>query len=188
MKKALVFPLFCALVFIHAWLVSAGGKAPREVVDLANSKLVKVGTDPVIVAAVKAENAKGKTLSQIQTMDKKWRATTGLASYMKALMTSKCGEHLKKIQAGQPFYTEIFVVDNQGANVAMADKTSGYWQGDEANFKESYKGGAGAVYLSNVKFDDSTQADLVQVSVPVKDSGKVIGVITFGIDIDRVIN
>jgi len=140
----------------------------------------------VIVAAVKAENDKGKSLDQIKAMDKKWKATAGVADYMKALMESDCGSHLKKIQNGQAFYAEIFVMDNQGANVAMTNKTSDYWQGDEAKFKESFKDGAGAVHISEVEFDDSTQAYLVQVSVPVKDNGKVIGAITFGVDVDKI--
>jgi hypothetical protein len=37
-----------------------------------------------------------------------------------------------------------------------------------------------------VEFDDSTQAYLVQVSVPVIDGDKVIGAITFGIDVDQI--
>ena len=186
MKKAIVFILFGMLMMTHAWLVSAGEKAPRKILDLAQSELVNIGTDPVIVAAVKAENEKGKSLNQIKAMDKKWKATAGVADYMKALMTSECGNHIKTIQNGKAFYAEIFVMDNQGANVAMTDKTSDYWQGDEAKFKESYKGGAGAVHIGEVEFDDSAQAYLVQVSVPVKDNGKVIGAITFGVDVDKI--
>lgn len=84
------------------------------------------------------------------------------------------------------YYAEIFVMDNQGANVAMTDKTSDYWQGDEAKFKKSFNDGAGAVFVDDVEFDDSAQAYLVQVSVPVKDGDKVIGAITFGIDVEKV--
>ena len=83
-------------------------------------------------------------------------------------------------------FSEIFVMDNLGANVAMSDKTSDYWQGDEAKFKESFKGGAGAVHIGDVEFDDSSQLYTVQISVPVKDGTKVIGAITFGIDVDSV--
>ena len=64
-------------------------------------------------------------------------------------------------------------MDNQGANVAMTDKTSDYWQGDEAKFKKSYHNGKGTVFVDEVEFDDSSQAYLVQVSVPVKDGDKV---------------
>jgi hypothetical protein len=76
-------------------------------------------------------------------------------------------------------------MDNQGANVAMSDKTSDYWQGDEAKFTKSYNGGKGNIFVDEVKFDNSTQAYLVQVSVPVKDGDKVIGAITLGINVDK---
>jgi hypothetical protein len=67
----------------------------------------------------------------------------------------------------------------------MSDKTTDYWQGDEAKFIKSYDNGKGAVFVDDVKFDNSTQAYLDQVSVPVKDGGKAIGAITFGISVDK---
>lgn len=184
MKKISVF--FVVGMFLFAGLAFAGEKAPQKVIDLAKSKLSALGEDPVIIAAVTAENAKGKTAAQVQEMDKKWKGTPGLADYMTAIMESECGKHIRSIQESEPFYAEIFIMDNQGANVAMTDKTSDYWQGDEAKFKKSFNGGAGAVFIDEVDFDDSTQAYLVQVSVPVKDNNKVIGAITIGIDVDKV--
>jgi hypothetical protein len=185
MKKGLILMVIVMFLGVGAKMVSAAEKAPQKVVDLAYSKLVQLGTELIIVNAVKVENAKGKTLDQIKEMDKKWKAHAGIADYMKAMMESDCGMHLRKIQSTAPFYAEIFVMDNQGANVAMTDKTSDYWQGDEAKFKKSYNGGNGAVHIGDVKFDDSTQAYLVQVSVPVKDGDRVIGAITIGIDVDK---
>ena len=184
MKKVLM--LMAMGMFLFAGLAFASEKAPQKVIDLANTRLAKLGEDPVIVAAVKVENAKEKTLAQIKEMDKKWSATPGETDFMKALMESECGKHLRKMQESAPFYAEIFVMDNQGANVAMSNKTSDYWQGDEAKFKKSYNGGAGSVFVDEVKFDNSSQAYLVQVSVPVKDGDKVIGAITFGIDVDKL--
>lgn len=178
--------VMAALLLCAAGTLDAAEKAPQKVIDLAKNTLVKYGTDAVIVKAVKAENAKGKTLDRIKEQDKKWRATPGIADFMKALMESECGKHLQGIQKSKTYFAEIFVMDNQGANVAMTDKTSDYWQGDEAKFTESYKGGKGAIHISDVEFDDSTQAYLVQVSVPVKDGAKVIGAITFGVDVDQI--
>ncbi|RMF93555.1 MAG: hypothetical protein D6736_01550 [Nitrospinota bacterium] len=177
-------------LIVSAWILSAGmawaEKAPPEVIDLAHSTLVKWGTEPVIVRAVKEANAQGKSLEQIKAMDKRWRETPGIADFMQALMDSECGRYLRRLQASAPYYAEIFVMDNQGANVCMTDKTSDYWQGDEAKFQKSFNGGKGAVHIGDVEFDDSTQAYLVQVSVPVKEGEKVIGAITIGIDIDRL--
>jgi hypothetical protein len=164
----------------------AGEKAPQKIYDLADTTLAQFGTDPIIVKAVQAENEKAKSMNQIKEMDKKWQAHAGIADYMKKMMESECGKYLRSIQAGKPFYAEIFVMDNQGANVAMTDKTSDYWQGDEAKFKKSFNSGQGGIFVDDVEFDDSAQAYLVQVSVPVKDNNSVIGAITFGIDIDKV--
>lgn len=186
MKK--VFTLMIMVMFLVAGtgVVYAGEKAPQKVVDLANTTLVALGTDPVVVESVKAENAKGKTLAQVKEMDEKWKAHAGIADYMLTMMDSGCGKHLADVQNSAPYYAEIFVMDNQGANVAMTDKTSDYWQGDEAKFQKSFAGGAGAVFVDEVEFDDSTQAYLVQVSVPVKDGDNVIGAITFGVDVDKI--
>ncbi len=166
--------------------IAVAEKAPKAVFDLANSELAALGNDPAIIAAVKAENAKGKSLSQINEMDEKWKGTAGLADYMTAMMESKCGKYLRSIQDPKPYMAEIFVMDNQGANVCMTDKTSDYWQGDEAKFKNSFSDGKGAVFVDEVEFDDSTQTYLSQVSVPVMENGKAIGAITFGVDIDKI--
>ena len=186
MKKAIILMTMFIFILIGAGAASAGEKAPKEVVDLANSKLIKLGTDPIIVEAVKTQNSKGITLAQIKEKDEAWKSHAGIADYMKSLMESSCGKHLRDIQAGADYYSEIFVMDNQGANVAMTDKTSDYWQGDEAKFQKSFNDGKGALFIDDVEFDDSAQAYLVQVSVPVKEGDQVIGAITIGINVDKI--
>jgi len=140
----------------------------------------------VIVEAVKARNAAGKPLAQIKQMDAKWRATPGVDDFMQSLIDNPCGTFLRKLVDDKPYLAEIFVMDNQGANVAMTDKTSDYWQGDEDKFIQSFKDGQGAIHISEVEFDESTQTYLVQASVPVTAGGRAIGAITFGIDLDRL--
>jgi len=175
-----------AALALAAGPASGGEKAPQAVVELAETTLYKLGSDALIVEAVKAENGKAKTLDQVKATDEKWKGHAGIADYMNAMMVSECGRHLRSIQESDSFYGEIFVMDNLGANVAMTDKTSDYYQGDEAKFQKSFDGGKGAVFVDEVEFDESAQAYLVQVSVPVIDGGQAIGAITFGIDVDRL--
>lgn len=186
MKQALI-SLVIGLTIILIPALSNAEQAPAKVIELANSTLADIGKDPVIVKAVKAQNAKGMSLEQIKAKDTEWKNTPGIADYMKAIMESECGRHLRGIQESESFYAEIFVMDNQGANVAMTDKTSDFWQGDEAKFQKSFNNGSGAVFVDDVEFDDSSQAYLVQVSVPVIDGDKIIGAITFGIDVDQIL-
>ncbi|PUA26372.1 MAG: hypothetical protein B0W54_21625 [Cellvibrio sp. 79] len=149
-------------------------------------ELQKLGENPVLVAAVKAQNAKAVSLDAIKKRDAEWMAKTGVDEGMKALMENEPAKELAKIESSQPYYFELFLMDNQGANVAMTNKTSDYWQGDEDKFKSSFKGGSGAVFVAEPEFDDSAKAYLIQVSVPVVDAGKAIGVLTIGVNLDEL--
>ena len=184
MTKRTFFMALTATCFI-AGISMAGEPAPEKVVALSKAELAKYSEDPVIIKAVNDENAKGKTLEQIKQTDGLWQKHAGIADNMKALMDSERGVYLRAIQSKAGYFSEIFVMDNQGSNVAMTDKTSDYWQGDEAKFQKSFNNGSGAVFIDEVKYDDSSQAYIVQVSVPVMDAGKAIGAITFGIDVDK---
>ena len=162
-------------------------KAPEQVYGLAQTEIAALGADPVIIDAVKAANSQGKSLDQIKAQDEEWQKTPGIADFMQSLMDTECAKRIKSFRDSKPYFSEIFVMDNQGANVAMTDKTSDYWQGDEAKFQKSFNNGAGSIFVDEVKFDDSTQGYLVQVSVPVKDGETTIGTITVGIDVDALL-
>lgn len=186
MKKILPVFMMGAVLASGFGMNYTDEKPPQKVIRHARTVLVKLCTDPIIVKAVKSENAKNKTLEKIRELDEKWKNTLGITDYMMALMDSECGKYLYELQKKNPYYAEIFVMDNRGAIVAMSDKTTDYWQGDEAKFKESFKNGIGAIHISNIGFDESAQAYLVQVSIPVKDGNRVIGAITVGIDVDKM--
>ena len=71
MRRLFAFAIMFLFLNVASGMVSvdAGEKAPRKIVEYAQAKLVKLGADPVIVKAVKAENAK-EVLDQIKEMDK----------------------------------------------------------------------------------------------------------------------
>ncbi|WP_428244357.1 PDC sensor domain-containing protein [Gynuella sp.] len=150
-------------------------------------ELTKWGMDPVLVAAVREQNAKKMTLASIKIRDEEWRAMSGVDDEMRMLMNNSAAKRLLELEQQKPFFIELFLMDDQGANVAMTNKTSDYWQGDEAKFIQSYKDGVGDVHIGDVEYDDSVQAYLVQVSVPVMESGGAIGALTIGINLDELL-
>ena len=163
------------------------GVANSEALLNAESKAIeKLGRDPVIVAAVRAQNAKKATLAEIQEVDRAWMANSGVDARMKQLMSNTCADRLKSFLEAHPAYSESFAMDNQGANVCMTDKTSDYWQGDEAKWQKSFAGGKGAVFVDKAKYDTSAKALLAQISVPVMDGGGAIGAITFGVNLNQL--
>jgi hypothetical protein len=185
MKKVLAVVVTALFLVVCIGAAFAAQKAPQKVTDLA-PKLAKFGTDKVIVEAVKAQNAKGETVEKAKEMDKKWKATPGVADFMKAEMDSNCGKRLQEIRKSESYFEELFVMDSIGSNVCITNKTTSYWRGDNDKFTKAYNSGKGGTYIGDLKFDDSSQSYIVQVSVPVKDGDKAIGTITFGINPDKI--
>lgn len=72
----------------------------------------------MIVEAVKAENAKNKTLDKIKALDADRMANKGITPFMQELLDNDCSNYLKEI-GSMPFYDEIVVMDNQGALVGL---------------------------------------------------------------------
>lgn len=183
MKKIFVSMLgICVSVLVIGTHYSAAETSTQKVTKYANSVLTQLAADPTIVKAVIVENAKGKTLDEIRKWDEKWMASEGITPFIKERMESPMGQHLVGIRDTQYFFKEIFLMDNQGAVIALSDKTSDYWQGDEKKFQRPFT--RNSVFVDDVSFDKSAKAFLAHVNVPVKDRGVVIGVITFGIDMD----
>lgn len=170
------------LVICSLWSGFAVAEVPPAVFDLIPT-IKAWGTTPELVRAVKAQNAQGLSLDEIKRRDEEWRRNRHITPFMMRLMENEAARKLLDLEHSQPYFLEVFLMDNQGANVAMTIKTSDYWQGDEDKFIESFSNGRGAVYIGQVGFDGSAHAFLVQVSVPVMEHGKAIGALTVGINL-----
>ncbi|EXJ16484.1 PDC sensor domain-containing protein [Imhoffiella purpurea] len=178
------FPFLLLLpLLIHT--LAMAEEAPENVTKIV-PELQLWGSDPVLVEAARAQNALGRSLDDIKRIDAEWIQASEPTPFMAELQNNPAAEELKRLEQSQPYFFEVFLMDDQGANVAMTNQTSDFWQGDEAKFTQSFADGQGAVHVGEVKFDSSAQAYLVQVSVPVMDAGKAIGALTIGIDLDRL--
>lgn len=159
--------------------------------ELGESQIMSLVSDPAIVAAIQAQNSRNGGMSEdaIIAEDKKWRSEVGAADQptIKPVMENDVASMLRAIRdESGGLFTEIFVMDQVGLNVAASDTTSDYWQGDEAKWQETYKVGVGAMHISEVELDESTQSYQSQVSVAISDptTNQVIGAATFGVNIE----
>lgn len=182
MKKLTCLLSCCCLFFLTA---AYGEKAPDSVLKIIPDIKV-ITTNPVVIDAVKKQNAEHLSLDEIKRRDADWRKVAGVDDFMQSLLNNTAAKAMKKFEQSRPYYLELFLMDNQGANVAMTNKTSDYWQGDEAKWQKSFNEGKGATQVGKVEFDESAQAYLVQVSLPIMDKGKAIGAITVGINLDEL--
>ncbi len=178
---------FSALLFTFCLLPHIANSDTRELAkNLVEHKLAGIASNGLILDAIEVENAKQKTVEEINLVDKKWMDSPTVNEFMRSMMKSKCSQYLLLLMSDDPLFEEIFVTDNQGANVCMTSKTSDYWQGDESKFTEAFADGHGGLYLGDVEFDDSTQSYIIQVGLPVKSAGSAVGTVIFGINVEEL--
>lgn len=184
-----------ATTSVLAGLLAVSSAGASEVQDkaraLATAEISQIASDPVVIEAIKAQNAKHASLTQddVDSMDKTWRAERKSATspMIDDVASRPVSSQLASFRdSGKGLYTEVFVMDDKGLNVGMSDPTSDYWQGDEAKWKETFLAGPDAIHVSDVEKDDSTGTFQLQVSTTVVDGGKPIGAITVGVDADQL--
>lgn len=146
---------------------------------------------PVVLAAIREQNAQHAALDQagVDAMDLQWRAEikAGDGPMVQETMANAISDYLKGVQAKHGgLVTEIFVMDYLGLNVGQSERTSDYWQGDEAKFQKSYGAGPAALFVDEVEFDESTQTMQSQASFTLVDpaTGAAIGAVTVGFNVD----
>ena len=165
------------------------GLSQEQLEDVLAPKIKAVkrlAANLTVVDAVKAQNAKETNIEQIKEVDREWRSTKELTSFKRSLQTSQAGRFLRRHVRRNPTYGEAFLTDKRGANVAAYPATSDYWQGDETKFTASYDDGKGKVFIGEVEYDESSQTHAAQVSVPIVDQGKAIGVLVMGVQLDYI--
>ena len=187
-------PAICAIV-LGASVVVAPAKADEAAAMQAflESGSMAFLSDPVLVSAVTAQNATNAGLAQsdIDALDQAWRAEVGQAATptIDAVLGSTASDFLRaQLDAAPGTFTEIFVMDAMGLNVATATVTSDYWQGDEEKFTETYPKGPGAAHFGGIELDVSTGTYQAQISQTLVDptTGEAIGAVTVGVNAEAL--
>ena len=176
-----------ALVAIPLGVAGQPNFSTSELEELLKVKVRTVqhmALNPLLVRAVRQQNASGLTPEEISRRDKAWTSTEELTPFKLSLQTSPAGQFLKQQVQRSSSFNEAFLTDDQGANVAAYPATSDYWQGDEDKWTESFNGGAGRIYIGALELDESTNTVAAQISAPVLDRGETIGVLVVGVTIN----
>jgi hypothetical protein len=190
MKRLTALAGTLAIVFAGA---AAADATADKLNELAKTKLSGAFKDPIVIDAIKAQNAKHASLAEgdIDKLDKQWRAEakSGAGPLVDSVLANALSKHLMGFkQAGQGLYTEVFVMDSKGLNVGQSDVTSDYWQGDEAKFQKTFPAGPRAVFVDKVEFDESSQSYQSQISMTVVDpaTNEPLGAVTVGVSVDNL--
>lgn len=150
-------------------------------------------TDPVLIGAIRAQNATTSVYSadQVAALDRSWQAEIGNANQptITPILHNPAADFLRgQVDSSGGRITEVILMDGAGLNVAVTGITSDMWQGDEAKFTETYGHGPGSVHIGEVEFDESTGRYQGQISFPLVDpaNGEMVGAMTVGVDAELI--
>ena len=144
--------------------------------------------DRALVSAVEAQNVANAKLTnlEIDKLDIGWIDRSD-----KRLIDSKMNNDLSaflktKKGMGPDVIFEIFVFDQMGLNVGQTDPTQDYYQGDEAKYWRTFMAGPGAIYVDQVGVDDGRNVSQANLTITNPETGKPVGAMTVGIDVDKL--
>lgn len=168
-------------------LLFSGVLASADVAPALQAKLdeqIKVistwAADPVIVEAVRAQNAHTPPEFAAMTQDK-WRALTVLDPFVRAFTKNAVGQALKDKKT--ELISEAFVSDAAGYKVGFIAKTSNWCHKGKPKHDTPMTGKS---WKGPVEVDESSGMQQVQISVPVLDDGKPIGSLVVGLSVSKL--
>jgi hypothetical protein len=169
----------CVVAFL---LMLQSADVMQKALTAESKKLASWASEKVVVEAVKRQNAKSVPIAEVKRIDAEWTAGKADAQ-VRETTTGACAERLRALAAADARYGETFVTDANGAIVCATQRTSDYWQGDESKWTRAFEHG---VFIDRPKLDESAKARLAQISLPVTENGKTIGVLTVGVNVDKL--
>jgi hypothetical protein len=142
---------------------------------------------PNIIRAVEAQNGQQLSLTEIKERDEVWiEANGGSNSLIREITRNDIARYLQRRVENNAAIDEVFITDNQGANVAAYPPTSDYWQGDEGKWTSSFNDGNGQIFIGPLEQDASTNKSQVQISAPIVSNDETIGVLIMGVSVDYI--
>jgi hypothetical protein len=154
--------------------------AQRAKVEGYLETLKPLGTDPVVVKAVKDYNAAPPPEAQGMTQAK-WDGLSVLSPEVRAFAKNALAEYLKAKRTDA--IAELFVSGAKGAKVAFFAKTTNWSHAGKPKHEVPMSGKA---WIGEPELDQSSGKVSVQVSFPVLDGGKPIGSVVVGLEIAKL--
>jgi hypothetical protein len=170
-----------AALFLAAWCHGqALSPEVKAKVEAKAREFQAWGTDPRVVAAVKARNSSPSAEEAAMTNDK-WKSLTLLDPFVRSFTKNPVGVYLKEKK--DPAVTEAFVSGADGTKVGFLSKTTSWSHKGKEKHEVPM---TGKTWIGPLEVDESTGQQQVQVGLPVLEGGKPIGSIVVGLGISKL--
>ena len=185
MYKNIIAAMFLVLPTVSQAEIELSQEQIEELLDVKIRFATHMAFQPNIIRAVEVQNGQQLSLAQIKERDEMWiGANGGSNSLIREITRNDIARYLQRRVENNTAIDEVFITDNQGANVAAYPPTSDYWQGDEGKWTSSFNEGNGQIFIGPLEQDASTNKTLVQISAPIVSNDETIGVLIMGVSVN----
>lgn len=187
MYKNIIAAMLLVLPAVSQADIELSNDQIEELLDVKIRFATHMAFQPNIIRAVEAQNSQQLSLAKIKERDEMWvGASGGSNSLIREITHNDIARYLQRRVENNAAIDEVFITDNQGANVAAYPPTSDYWQGDEGKWTSSFNDGNGTIFIGPLEQDASTNKTLVQISAPIVSNDETIGVLIMGVSVDYI--
>ena len=129
-------------------------------------------------------------IDDIEAMDRQWLAAdeAGDDSHplVAAVLENPISTELSEFRSRFPEHAEVFVTNRFGINVASTNRTSDFYQADEAWWLAAFNNGIGGVYVGQPEFDASAGIFSINIAVPIPadDRPEIVGILRTTLNLD----
>ena len=144
-------------------------------------KVSDFAKDPTIIAGVNNYNS---SPPNPQKLDRVWSTLQPGDTYLDSIIENPSADAMREWIKRISIQGEGLLMGRNGGLVAATEKTTDFWQGDEAQFLNAIDLPAGNIYIQSEMLDESTHLMLIKISTPVYNprSKRAIGVLVIGFD------
>jgi len=141
-----------------------------------------LAANPALVKAVLEQNEKGP----IEGMtNEKWKSVRRTDDLVKGFVKSDAGKLLgQKVEGSDGLWVRAFLSAAKGEKVAFTEKTISYLHAGQPKFDVPFS--TGKAWQGPPELDTVTETHDVQIAAPILSGGKPVGVLTVGVNLNRL--
>jgi hypothetical protein len=171
------------------------GTATAQFIDDRVLDVAALARNPAVVDAITAAQRSPKGFddaaitARVGKIESTWE-TSQVDPLVREILASPTSRVLRHHREAEPRILKILVADETGATVAATDKPLHYVQPNEVYWQAVYGEGRGGIYVSEIRYDDQTKANYLQIGMPVLEEGtrRFIGAVNALVDVSSLLS
>ena len=142
-----------------------------EPVEALNDWVALADVHPLVVteAAKLPAIPDAELVKEIGPIEQRWPSLGRDDPLLGGILDNPLSARMRIFQRVNPFFAEALMTDARGRLIAATEKTTDYWQADEAWWKRAVALGTHRAVVEGVHYDASARVYSLDVSLPIRD-------------------